>query len=38
MNSITILPSKVKIRKCPSYLSGFFISLDFQSVSMYMYI
>ena len=28
MNSITILPLKVKIRKCHSYFSGFFIILE----------
>ena len=28
MNSFTLLPKKVKIRKCPSYLSGFFITLE----------
>ena len=26
MNSFIILPLKLKIRKCPSYFSGFFIS------------
>ena len=28
MNSFTLLPSKVKIRKCHSYFSGFFITLE----------
>ena len=28
MNSFTLLVSKVKIRKCPSYFSGFFITLE----------
>ena len=28
MNKSTLLPSKVKIRKCPSYFSGFFITLE----------
>ena len=28
MISFTLLPSKVKIRKCPSYFSGFVITLE----------
>ena len=28
MNSFTLLSSKVKFRKCPSYFSGFFITLE----------
>ena len=28
MNSLTLLPSKVKIWKCPSYFSRFFITLE----------
>ena len=28
MNSFSLLPSKVKIRKCSSYFSGFFITLE----------
>ena len=28
MNNLTLLPLKVKIRKCPSYFSGFFITLE----------
>ena len=28
MNSFTLFPLKVKIRKCPSYFSGFFITLE----------
>ena len=28
MNNFTLLPPNVKIRKCPSYFSGFFITLE----------
>ena len=28
MNSFTLLPSQCKIRKCPSYFSGLFITLE----------
>ena len=28
MNTFILLPSKVKIRKCPSYFPGFFIILE----------
>ena len=28
MNSFTLLPSKLKIRKCLSYFSGFFITIE----------
>ena len=28
MDSFTLLPSKVKIWKCPSYFSGFFMTVE----------
>ena len=34
MNTFTLLPSKVKIPKCPSYFSGVFISPDISEISI----
>ena len=35
MNSFTRLPSKVKIRKCTPYFSGFFITLEWHFCLMF---
>ena len=34
MNSFSLLASKVKIRKCPSYFSGFFTSPEWHLCSV----
>ena len=35
MNNFTLLPPKIKIRKCPSYFSGFSITLEWHLCKYY---